>query len=469
MAQSSTKTGAVVPTTCHACGSERELVRSGDRTAARCVSCGKLEDVAVVCAALEKWSVVGPDGKVQTFATKAELVELLQGAAPSSRASGATARIIDDSSTEVADVLSVRDVTLVPVPPVPPSPKPVPNAPPPPPPPLPPKARALSRLEPPKRHDAPPPPPPSIDLGDASTSPVDDLALALPVSEIPSPLSQKASVPPGWLPATVPAAAKEEEDPKRAWLLPAAALALVVGSIAYAVRSSPTPDAGSPSQTTATPPAVTAAVVEASAAASAPLAAASTSAPTTTVAVADAAVADAATAKPSDGAKPAQAAVDDKTLPLSELLSRAAAAKRSSDFARAKILLDRALVVSPGNVEAHASLGDVARGQGDLPRAKASYEKALAMSPSYSPALLGMGDTLWDLGDRAGAQRHYQTLVSQSSSPPDRAKVRAAGSTASPSGASGSSSSTASAQPAPTTTVRTLTSADFPPAVAPAP
>jgi uncharacterized Zn finger protein len=80
MAQSSTKTGAVVPTTCHACGSERELVRSGHRTAARCVSCGKLEDVAVVCAALEKWSVVGPDGKVQTFATKAELVGLLQGA-----------------------------------------------------------------------------------------------------------------------------------------------------------------------------------------------------------------------------------------------------------------------------------------------------------------------------------------------------------------------------------------------------
>jgi tetratricopeptide (TPR) repeat protein len=117
-------------------------------------------------------------------------------------------------------------------------------------------------------------------------------------------------------------------------------------------------------------------------------------------------------------------------------------------------------VVNPGNVEAYAGLGELSRAGGDLTGAKASFEKALATSPSYSPALLGLADTEWDLGERASAQRHYRTLVSNASSPPERAKARAAG--AAPTG--GSTGTTA---PAPTSTIKTLTSADLPPPAPP--
>jgi tetratricopeptide (TPR) repeat protein len=117
--------------------------------------------------------------------------------------------------------------------------------------------------------------------------------------------------------------------------------------------------------------------------------------------------------------------------------------------------------VSPGNVEAYTGLGDLARSGGDLAGAKASYERALATSPSYSSALLGLADSEWDLGERGSAARHYRALVSSASSPPDRAKTRAA--------AGGSDTAPrVEPKPAPTTTVRTLTSADFPPP-APAP
>ena len=117
----------------------------------------------------------------------------------------------------------------------------------------------------------------------------------------------------------------------------------------------------------------------------------------------------------------------DAQLPLSELLSRASAARRAGDVARARTLLDRALIVSPGNVEAYSTLGDLARAGGDLAGAKANYAYALATSPRYSPALLGLADTEWDQGDRVSAQRHYRALVSSASAPPERAKTRATG------------------------------------------
>ena len=170
------------------------------------------------------------------------------------------------------------------------------------------------------------------------------------------------------------------------------------------------------------------------------------------------ATADAAAPKP---AASGDTKASDAALPLAELLTRASAARRSGDSARAKTLLDRALVVSPGNVEAYTGLGDLARSKGDLAGAKASYERALATSPTYSAALLGLADAEWDLGDHANAQRHYRTLVQNASSPPERAKTRAAGTTA-------PSPATSTAPVAtPTATVRPLTSADLPPPVAP--
>jgi len=114
------------------------------------------------------------------------------------------------------------------------------------------------------------------------------------------------------------------------------------------------------------------------------------------------------------------------------------------------VLLDRALVVSPGNVEAYSGLGELARAGGDLAGAKTNFERAIATSPGYSPALLGLADAEWDLGNHAAAQRHYRQLLQNASSPPERAKARANG-----------ESGTASAPPP---AIKTITSADIPPA-----
>ncbi len=121
----------------------------------------------------------------------------------------------------------------------------------------------------------------------------------------------------------------------------------------------------------------------------------------------------------------AERPIDDAPPSLSELLVRASAAKRAGDANKARRLFDRALVVSPGNAEAFAGLGDLARARGDLAAALRHFERSLGTSPSYAPALLGLGDTLWDVGDHAAAQRHYRQLVAQSSSVVERAKTRA--------------------------------------------
>jgi tetratricopeptide (TPR) repeat protein len=113
---------------------------------------------------------------------------------------------------------------------------------------------------------------------------------------------------------------------------------------------------------------------------------------------------------------------------LPELLERAAAARRSGDAPHAKALLERALVLSPGNAEAYGLFGDLTRSQGDQPAAKAAYEKALATSASYYPALLGLADTEWDLGERDAAQRHYVAIIALGRPAPDRVKERALGS-----------------------------------------
>ena len=94
-------------------------------------------------------------------------------------------------------------------------------------------------------------------------------------------------------------------------------------------------------------------------------------------------------------------------------LSQAASASRAGDFARAETLYNAALANQPGNVEALAGLGDIARRKGDGARASQLYDQVLAQNPSYLPAMIASADQKWANGNRAGALTLYRRIVDQ--------------------------------------------------------
>jgi tetratricopeptide (TPR) repeat protein len=94
-------------------------------------------------------------------------------------------------------------------------------------------------------------------------------------------------------------------------------------------------------------------------------------------------------------------------------LTQAAAAARAGDFGRAETLYNAALANQPGNVEALAGLGDVARRRGDSARAAQLYDQVLAQNPSYLPAMIASADQKWASGNRAGALALYHRIVDQ--------------------------------------------------------
>jgi predicted Zn finger-like uncharacterized protein len=96
-----------------------------------------------------------------------------------------------------------------------------------------------------------------------------------------------------------------------------------------------------------------------------------------------------------------------------QALSQAAAASRSGDYARAETLYNAALSSQPGNVEALAGLGDIARRRGDSARAAQLYDQVLAQNPSYLPAMIASADQKWAAGNRAGALLLYRRVVDQ--------------------------------------------------------
>ena len=283
--------------------------------------------------------------------------------------------------------------------------------------PSPPKAGALRTLPPPARRTAPPPPPPTITVA-SQPPPAVETRPSRPVA--------KSTAPP------------PEPVVKRSWGLPFLVCAAVASVVIYMTRNpAPAPIApvapptvqasGSPpTGTTATPSA------EPSSNSLAP----STSA--SAVPSGSASVTRLAGGATEPGAaRPAGGGLTevDSQLALSEVLSRAGAARRGGDPARAKVLYERALALSAGNAEAHGGLAEIARSQGDFASAKASYERALSTSPGYGPALLGLGDVLWESGDRDGAAKRYRELLGVSSSAPERARERSGNAAAAPTAA----------------------------------
>jgi tetratricopeptide (TPR) repeat protein len=98
------------------------------------------------------------------------------------------------------------------------------------------------------------------------------------------------------------------------------------------------------------------------------------------------------------------------------LLERAAKAKNSGDLAQAERLYRAARDKQPGNIEALAGLGDVARLRGDQTSAARFYDGVLGANPSYLPTLIARADQKWASGDRAGAVALYRKVAAQAGS-----------------------------------------------------
>ncbi len=111
------------------------------------------------------------------------------------------------------------------------------------------------------------------------------------------------------------------------------------------------------------------------------------------------------------------------------LLAQGNAAMRRGDYDRANTLFSAALDKNPGDSEAQAGLGDVARAQHNNAGARASYQRAVQMNGHYLPALVGLADAEWDLGDKASAQKRYKDLVENfpDGALPNHVKTRAEG------------------------------------------
>lgn len=434
--------------TCEKCTSAYAVHSSKEtgRVRLMCSSCGDARDLVVTPSAAGRWLLVDPGGRVSQYGSFGELIgsrpSLLEEPVPRSGSSlldvtptpvapsaGPKLALADSDreieaaqkSVEDEEPISSRDFVEVMRPKVP-APtihdedeplstrdfvqvvKPDPAARVSRPPPIPPDRASDRASIPADRGSQPAPPPPA--RGSLKTLPPSAPELPPPtisVDDAPKSRREKReSSPASARPSMV------KDDKPTSFLLPLIGIA-AAGAIVYVLTRdsgkkedpppvAPAPSAAAtagPSGTASTAPPASASASAASAPSSEPSAAPSSSASASEI--------------PAEPRRP----VDINTLSLSELLERAAAARRGGDRTRAKELYEKALERNPGNAEAYAGLGDVARSSGDLAAAKDAFQKALATSPSYYPAQLGLADIEWDQGDRASARQRYTDLANR--------------------------------------------------------
>jgi predicted Zn finger-like uncharacterized protein len=94
-----------------------------------------------------------------------------------------------------------------------------------------------------------------------------------------------------------------------------------------------------------------------------------------------------------------------------DLLARAHAARQAGKYDQAEALYRAVLDKHPGDTEALAGLGDVAKAKGDQAGSLSYYEQVAKENPGYIPALLGLADARWDAGDRSGAATLYRQVL----------------------------------------------------------
>ena len=97
------------------------------------------------------------------------------------------------------------------------------------------------------------------------------------------------------------------------------------------------------------------------------------------------------------------------------VLARAHAARHAGNLDEAERLYQSVLAKHPGDTEALAGLGDVAKARGDTSASVEYYEQVSKQNPGYLPALMGLADAKWQAGDRAGAVALYQQVISATS------------------------------------------------------
>ncbi len=86
---------------------------------------------------------------------------------------------------------------------------------------------------------------------------------------------------------------------------------------------------------------------------------------------------------------------------------------RDGNFAPARRLFERSIVLNPNYDHAHADLGTTLAALGDLPGAKAQLEKAIDLGDAEPEVQYNLARVLLRMGDNAQAQEHlkiYQTL-----------------------------------------------------------
>ncbi len=91
-------------------------------------------------------------------------------------------------------------------------------------------------------------------------------------------------------------------------------------------------------------------------------------------------------------------------------LDQAGAARRSGDLAGAVGFYKKVLGANPGNANALAGLGAIARLQGNYPEAKNYFDQVLSRSPNHLAALVGGADVRWLMGAKEGAVLLYRKV-----------------------------------------------------------
>jgi tetratricopeptide (TPR) repeat protein len=107
----------------------------------------------------------------------------------------------------------------------------------------------------------------------------------------------------------------------------------------------------------------------------------------------------------------------------------ASQAMESRDYGRAEQIYTGILTNNPGDSQAIAGLGDIARARGDLTGAITNYRRAVAVNGSYLPALIGLADSQWQKGDKPAAVQVYKNIEDHfpEGTYPDYVKIRASG------------------------------------------
>ncbi|MGE0830237.1 MAG: aspartyl/asparaginyl beta-hydroxylase domain-containing protein, partial [Hyphomonadaceae bacterium] len=96
---------------------------------------------------------------------------------------------------------------------------------------------------------------------------------------------------------------------------------------------------------------------------------------------------------------------------ISQARAEAQKLAKAREFARARALLESALLTAPNDADMRLQLALTCRAQGDLAAALKALDATLALNPYEFLALLAKGEVLEQMGDRARAAESYRAAL----------------------------------------------------------